>query len=528
MRFTFPHYLRISLNNARRYFTIFSLLGVFVLLIILRSNSILTPFERDEGEYAYSARLLLRGDVPYTESFLQKPPPIIFTYAIGQLLDPNGIAAPRVLAILFLLGTIYLVGYIGYKEFGWFVGIASMWIITPMVSFPYLTALAANTEVFMLLPLTATIALYVKTKSQQSTPRYQHILAGFLGTTAILYKPIAVFPLMFLFGVWTINVWRQYPQRNKPILILSYWCIGCAMSLVVFLGYFLLRGAGPFIWDSIIDFNSHYVTFFGLGYTYLLQRFSQFAIKWTPLIFLLLWAAVREPKRAWFSIGLFASSLVGIFQTPIGHYYLILMPFWALIAGSAIYSLASFIDDHAKVFFSVLITFIVVTYMLLGVREQFGMTPAQIGQWVYGQTSPFAESLEVGKKLSEITNPTDFVFVAGSEPQILYYANRKSSSRFVITYPFIINTPKQLSYQKEAVRELTTHAPAAIVLSQKAESGLWNEESPRYFRDFLMNVLKTKYNLVGGAVWGQDTFSWQTHISEGELPRTSLLLFSKK
>ncbi|MBP6993950.1 hypothetical protein KBB12_01805 [Candidatus Woesebacteria bacterium] len=528
MRFTLPHCFRLSPHNVRRYFTILSLLGVFVLLIILRSNSIHTPFERDEGEYAYSARLLLRGDVPFTESFLQKPPPIIFTYAIGQLFDPNGVAAPRVLAMLFLLGTIYLVGYIGYKEFGLLVGIASMWIVVPMVSFPYLTALAANTEVFMLLPLTATVALYVKMKSQESTPYYQHILVGFLSTIAILYKPIAVFPLIFLFGVWVVNIWKRHHNRNKLLFVLSFWCIGCVISSTVFLGYFLLRGAGPYMWDSIVDFNSHYVTFFGLGFTYLLRRFSQFATTWTPLIFLLVWALVRESKKLWLYFGLFITSLLGIFQTPIGHYYLMLMPFWALITAYAIYSLASYIDNQAKLFFTFLFTAIVVVYMLLGVREQFTMTSAEIGQWVYGRTSPFAESLVVGKKLNELTNPTDSVFVAGSEPQILYYADRKSSSRFVITYPFIIKTPKQLIYQKEAARELTDHPPSAIVLSQKSESGLWDEASPSYFRDFLNNLLKTKYNLIGGSVWEGESFTWRTQISEDELFRTSLLLFQKK
>ena len=48
--------------------------------VLLNWNSFSAPFERDEGEYAYSAWLLRTGDTPYQDSFLQKPPLIIYTY----------------------------------------------------------------------------------------------------------------------------------------------------------------------------------------------------------------------------------------------------------------------------------------------------------------------------------------------------------------------------------------------------------------------------------------------------------------
>ncbi len=166
--------------------------------------------------------------------------------------------------------------------------------------------------------------------------------------------------------------------------------------------------------------------------------------------------------------------------------------------------------------------------MLVGVGEQFSKTPLEIGRWVYGQGNPFEESVTIAKKLQEVTSPSDTVFVAGSEPQILYYADRKNSSRFVITYPFVIKTPLQVAYQKEAIRELQSDQPEAIVLSQRAESGLWDEKSPQDFRNFLMELLKTKYNLVGATVWESDAVTWQASPSERDIANASLLLFQKK
>jgi hypothetical protein len=504
------------------------MIGVCILVLALRGNSIVTPFERDEGEYAYSARLLLRGGVPYTESFLQKPPPIVYTYALGQLFDPYGVSSPRLLAILFVLGTIYLVGYIAHKEFGWIAGVAGMWVVTPMLSFPYLAALAANTEIFMLLPLTGTVALFVKSKTENSSSYKLHIFAGFLGTTAILYKPIAIFPLVFLFIVWLVRIRSKTQTMHTLVRAILLWSMGCVISLIVFLGYFILRGAGPALWESTVEFNRHYATFFGLGFEYVAQRMSTFLLKWTPLFFFMVWALAMQLRKSWFYFGLLLSSLLGVFQTPIGHYYLLLMPFWAILCAGAIYHLSRFIEAKSTLLFSLLITFIVAIYMLMGVGEQFSKTPLEIGRWVYGQGNPFEESVMIAKKLQEFTSPSDTIFIAGSEPQILYYADRKSSSRFVITYPFVIKTPMQVAYQKETIRELKENHPEAIVLSQRAESGLWDEKSPQDFRIFLTELLNTKYNLVGATVWESDEVVWKSSPAERDITYASLLLFKRK
>jgi len=518
----------LSPIKIQRFVTIITVVGVFFLVLALRGNSIMTPFERDEGEYAYSARLLLRGGVPYKESFLQKPPPIIYTYAIGQLFDPYGVASPRILAILFIIGTIYLTGYIAYKEFGWMAGVAGMWIITPMLSFPYLAALAANTEIFMMLPLTATVALFVKSKTENTSSQKLHILAGLLGTIAILYKPIAIFPLVFLFFIWLVHIRSKTQSMHTPVQAILSWSLGCAISLMLFLGYFILRGAGLSLWESTVEFNRHYATFFGLGLGHIAQRMSVFLLKWTPLFFFLLWALAMQLRKSWFYFGLLLSSLLGVFQTPIGHYYLLLMPFWAILTAGAIYHLSKFIESKSTLLFSLLITFVVLIYMLMGVGEQFSKTPLEIGRWVYGQENPFEESVIIAKKMQEVTSPSDNVFVAGSEPQILYYADRKSSSRFVITYPFVIRTPLQVAYQQEAIRELQGDQPKAIVVSQRAESGLWDEKSPQDFRNFLIELLKTKYNLVGATVWESDAVIWQASPSESDMANASLLLFKKR
>jgi len=441
-------------HSIRKIIVGFSIIGVFFFVLLLRDNSITAPFERDEGEYAYSARVLLRGGVPYKETFIQKPPLIIYTYALGQLFDPYGVIAPRVLAIVCILLTIYIVGYIAYKEFGWLAGVSGMWIVTPMLSFPYLAALAANTEIFMLLPLTATIALYVRVKSDTRVSYLYLILASFIATVAVLYKPIALFPLSLLFMVWFVNIAVKTQNLRTMFFVILSWIMGFVASVVIFLGYFLIRGAGPAFWEVVIDFNKHYVSFFGFGFEYVFQRFTTFLLKWTPLCLLFFVAIVMQLRRSLLYLGLFCISLLGVFQTPIGHYYLLLVPFWAILCAGAVVSLSSYIEDKSEFFITMLITCIVVVYMLLGVGEQLTKTPTEMSEWIYGRGNPFIESSIMSEQLAKITVKSDYVFIAGSEPQILYYADRNSSTRFVITYPFVIKTPLQVAYQKEAIRDL--------------------------------------------------------------------------
>ena len=50
--------------------------------ILIRLRLIGIPLERDEGEYAYMAQLILRGIPPYLKAYSMKFPGIYFVYAI--------------------------------------------------------------------------------------------------------------------------------------------------------------------------------------------------------------------------------------------------------------------------------------------------------------------------------------------------------------------------------------------------------------------------------------------------------------
>jgi hypothetical protein len=94
------------------------LLGIGLLFVTLRWNTYDLPLDRDEGEYAYSGWLVMQGIAPYEHAFLQKPPMVVYTYALASVLVPNTSWAPRILACIFLAAATVLLGLIVRVEFG--------------------------------------------------------------------------------------------------------------------------------------------------------------------------------------------------------------------------------------------------------------------------------------------------------------------------------------------------------------------------------------------------------------------------
>ena len=59
--------------------------------------------------------------------------------------------------------------------------------------------------------------------------------------------------------------------------------------------------------------------------------------------------------------------------------------------------------------------------------------PVQICRSMYGE-NPFPESMELAEYIKNHTTKDDKIAVIGSEPQICFYANRKSATGYIYAY----------------------------------------------------------------------------------------------
>ena len=504
------------------------LLGFFGLLLFfvaLRWNSYDAPLTRDEGEFAYSAWLLKQGIAPYQNSFLQKPPMAVYTYCLAELVAPRTVWSPHIAADIFAALSTLLLGAIAWREFGEGFGMIAMWLVTPMILLPHLAEFRADTEVFLLLPLLGVVALYVFGRGRSRA--WHWFCAGFLAATALLYK-FTIFPiLLFVVLVWSYEEWKAGGLKRVLKRWLDY-IVGGLIACGLVLAYFLKADGGRSLWNCVITFNHYYsmsnqFRLSGWGWE---NRLEIFCRAWWILFLLPLIFFWKRPPRIWFWLALTATAFVSTYGSLYAHYYVPVMPFWALVITGAIKAIvicfpAGFPLSPAGI--RRLATAITITLICLADASVLILTKQEFQAQAY----PFADSTVVAQKLAELTSPQDHVLVAGSEPQILYYAHRLSSTRFVLMYPLMIPTPLAKRYQLEAIHEVEERPPAAIVCVQPNQSWLWQPSSPPDFQNFLLKLLQANYQLVGGYIWIGPEKGWQEPLPPAKMGDCSILLYKR-
>ena len=505
--------------------------GLIVLFVALRWNNFNAPLTRDEGEYAYAAQLLEHGMVPYESAFIQKPPMVFYSYELSNFFLPHIFWAPRILACVFVALSTVLLGFIARVEFGTGFALPTMWLVTPMLLLPGIEQFTANTEMFMLLPLLGTVAIYCH--SRQHGHKAEHwFAAGLLGAGTLLYKYTALPVLLFVYVVWSIEMWCA----NKKISSLCRcWLsafVGGSLAAIAILGLFLLRDGGTRFWECTVLFNRYYTQLGLFGVAEFSSRLEGFWSEWW-ILFLIPWAALLKPNpRTFFWLGLFVCATFATGASGYGHYYIVMTPFWALLTIIGVHSLASTAVRQSARPSKWLAPMLAAVVVILVMRPDVPWiihTPGSFAEDKLGKWNPFLESPLVAKRVAELSSPHDFVYVAGSEPQILYYAGRFSPTRFITVYPFMYPpAPVAKIYQEEAIRDLEKNPPSLIVLVQSATSWPSLATTPPDFSIFLSRLLKQNYNLVGGYISDEKEGRWSEPLAENEIASASLVLFKRK
>lgn len=485
---------------SKNYLSILVVILFLAFFFLLHWNSFDSPWERDEGEYAYSAWLMTQDKIPYRDSFVQKPPLIIYTYYFSQLIKPLALWPPRVLGFIFTLSSCILLAMIAKKLYGpkaaWF----ALWVSPLLLTLPSLFALAANTEKFMLLPLIGLLALFVFYKDEDKKIIY--FFAGALSSLAILYKPIALMTITVLLIYWLSYNWRSNKDINKLLVAGGYIFFGVLITVFLSLAYFIFNGAMGDMWQQVVVYNASYVAdmkryFPGLFFHYL----KLFLNSWPLIILLTVSAFILRPKLLFLLWFLLLVSLLSVCFATVGHYYLLIMPFLILISAGAYIKFIDKLEVKEEEWKNVILAAIVIITISISfsmIAEQFFFSPQGLSIWIYGEDNPFNESDLVAQKIKENTKLGEKIFIAGSEPQIYYFSQRESVSKFDITYPVSTKTVWADIYQSKIINDLNKNKPAAIILSLRSSSGFLNQAPPILLIDYLSLDLKNNFRLIGG------------------------------
>jgi hypothetical protein len=155
------------------------------------------------------------------------------------------------------------------------------------------------------------------------------------------------------------------------------------------------------------------------------------------------------------------------------------------------------------------------------------MSVRDVSRTRYGR-NPFVEAPEIGRYLEQHTAASDRIAVIGSEPEIYFYARRRSATGFVYTYPLMEQQPLAARMQDDMRREIEAAHPAYIVFVTTPTSWLPRPGSERKLLIWANRYLEACYDVVGIAERlpdGSSAIRWDAGVANAR-PRSSDVVYT--
>jgi hypothetical protein len=510
--------------------TALALLVILVIAICLRLATAPIPLERDEGEYAYIGWRWLEGAVPYLDSFNQKTPGSFAVYATVLRWFGSSPTALHWGIQLYNLATLTLIFWLGLRLFGLAEAFVAALLACLLMVDPNLYGNAANTETLAMLPLTA--ATIAALRASESGGWKRCALTGALGAAALLFKP-QVAPIV-IFHCLAIAA-----TRSRWLATLWSFGLGCAAVLGLAVLYFWLEGALWPMWDATVRFNLRYAAGVRLAsYPTMLAKQMGPTLPglWPIYAAMLLGLMMPAPRTAsvlapdtrtprgsrrswlwvaaWLAASLVAAAAGGWFRR---HYFHLAIPPASLMAALGIRALAGgLLAGRPTRLLSAGVALALVAFCVHGSWWYYGPgSPTAKSRRIYG-ANPFAESPAVGDFLASHSEPRERIFVYGSEPQILFYAQRESASRYNLVYALNLPFDEARDRQLEVLEELARRPPRLIVATFQQASHLESPSTPQDLRDGLRELVESAYQLLAVVPYRRDA---ETQIVTGDAAR---------
>jgi hypothetical protein len=87
--------------------------------------------------------------------------------------------------------------------------------------------------------------------------------------------------------------------------------------------------------------------------------------------------------------------------------------------------------------------------------------------------------------------------VLGSEPQILFHANRRSATSYIDTYPLMESHPYAVQMQEDMIRQIETAKPKFLIFVNVPSSWPAEPTSSRLIFDWFQQYQDQHYRTVG-------------------------------
>jgi len=183
------------------------------------------------------------------------------------------------------------------------------------------------------------------------------------------------------------------------------------------------------------------------------------------------------------------------------HYFVTMLPVVALLAGIATNSLMRLVPERGIVRGAKALPLLMIAaaliYPIFRYREFFfTAAPVRASQMMYG-VSPFPDSMKVAAYIKKHTTRDDRIAVFGSEPQICFYAGRKSATGYIYMYPLMEPQIFSGKMQSDVIREIENAQPKFAVRVNVPNSWVRRTDSDPTIFHWADKYFGSSYRIAG-------------------------------
>jgi 4-amino-4-deoxy-L-arabinose transferase-like glycosyltransferase len=463
------------------------LIIVIILLVtfVIGSISLIYPFGRDQGIYAYAGKMLLEGKINYKYVFDLKPPGVHYTFAFAELFFGKSMLSIRIFDILWQAITAIFIFLILSRLTGNNILSVMFTLLYPFLYFRYDYWHTLQADGFLNLPFTLSILLLLF--SQYKTVKSFVFFSGMLFGIVLLYKYTFILFLPFILYLFYIDKRNSLTKYKR---MLQYSC-GVCLILIVTFAIYTVSGSLGYMTDVMfvqiplyarIGFETSSLDFILAN---LLRLF--FGSVYSPLIImsvgLLIYLITKNDLRFFegaLYIWLFSAIINLIIQWKFFLYhFLVIIPPLIIISAVSFNKIRIITENYKNIITYPVIILLSCLYIIFA-GKSYKNNYYDLVQVVTGSKSLNQAYIDKGittdsaflisntfKAIDYVTAntyQTDKIYIWGFDPLVYYLSGRHSSSRFIYNYPLFWKSNNEV-FRNEFMEEIELNLPELILIA---------------------------------------------------------------
>ena len=463
-----------------------------LIVVAVRLHRLDVALERDEGEYAYIAQMFLRGEAPYTEAYTMKLPGVPLCYALAfvvfgettRAIHLAGLIADMLsaLSIAWLCRSVAAPDGRASRALP-AIAASCFMVLSSLLCFEGFTA---NCEKFVVVFVASSFAVFAASRARAAI-----FGAGLLMGMAFLCKQQALPLLVLLCAMAGLRGGTGRPRLFDRAVFVLCAGFGILTPYIATIISAIWLDVFDAFWFQTVSYASKYV---GISeepmrlFLKVARRMAAQPLLWFAVVGVVLLPIARSiivgarwTVVLWF-VGAALALSIGLHFRP--HYFFYITAPLAVAAGTLAVS---------SRWFSLALNVCLLATLWLNSGNFFLRTDEEVSEAVYRQTI-FNDAIHVAELLAVETAPDERVLILGSEPELLFLANRRSVTPYIYFYPLLEPQPFAEAQQREVIDDVLLSSPDHLVLSARTLQQTIKHDR-FYMREWTFDLLQN-YEIV--------------------------------